>query len=384
MINKLNFFDSPTENFAKFMNKNTIQISGWDLMDNKIFKLTELEFLNPMRVEDYTNYTYPIELKELKTELINQDRLDILQERLGIFPNATSIAYSLLSYFRKKHQNVLIISPCYYAYSNILVDLNYNIYVSMLCNLEELKESIILNKIDLIIFTEPLFVSNRYLLKHFVELLKWGRAENVNFIVDCLYNNLNWEEEFKSFLSPYNSILKHENLSIIESLSKKIQLNGVKNAVLISRPEIIKYLEESFNYTSTPFSYSQLALLKYYCEGNIDFFNRKIQKLKEKSQENYQLLTTMLSGTEVLVDNVNSGYFTVLNFPYGKFNQSGDENMASQIAIDLLKKWNIFTIPHLRYHYNKEGYYSFRINLTLDNVQIYEAIVNLLRYFNLR
>lgn len=384
MLKKLNFIDSPTENIAKFLNSDSIQLSGWDLMDNTVFDLAELDFLIPKTAEDYIKYTYPIELKGLKDELIKRDRLKITKERLGIFPNATSIAYSLLSYFRKMYRNVLIISPCYYAYSNILNHLSFNIFVSDFDNSKEFKRDVLSNNIELIIFTEPLFASDKYLLSDITSLLEWGREENIEFIADCLYNNLNWGEDFTSFLSLYHLVFKYDNLSIIESLSKKIQLNGVKNAVLIAKSEIINYLEESFNYTSTPFSYSQLALLKYYCEGEIDFFNRKIQKLKEKSQQNYQLLITLLAETEVIVDKINSGYFTVLNFPYKKINQIENEKTAVETSVNILKERNVFTIPHLRYHYKKEGYYSFRINLTLNNFQIYDAITQLLDYFILK
>lgn len=94
------------------------------------------------------------------------------------------------------------------------------------------------------------------------------------------------------------------------------------------------------------------------------------------AQKNYSLLNTLISCTGFYMSNCESGYYCLMNIPYTLFKTKNNMKIAESI----LKSLGILTIPHDRYLYFDDRYYSFRMNLTVDKNKLLISIDKLLRF----
>ena len=353
----------------KHINQETLLVSSWNIevFDVKYEKVID-EIQDSLKATDYINYRYPDELFDFKKtikQLLNNS-VDV-----SIFPSAT-VGSFLLSYVLKKLglQNVLLIAPCYYSYLNIYLENGYTVFSEQFLNINQIKQDCKNKSIDIVIFTDPLFCESISIAD--TDFLEWCKIEKIVVIIDSVYGNLT---------SPFKKHQKYRsfsNLIIIESISKKAYLNGVKSAIFLTkRKELLNEMERIFNYSASPFSIGSLNMLKGYLD-NSEAIDALVKTHLQTARSNFQMLSSYLQGTCIQMEPCNQGYWGIAHIDIKNKNCLAD---SSALALDILKNCNVFTIPMNSYFKNYEHSYSFRVNLLNDVSILHLAFNKLISYY---
>lgn len=352
----------------------TLLVSGWNIHGfHDQFQSAVSVLQQNIKTKDFVEYRYPDELNLLSASLTAEIHNDM---EAGIFPSAT-VGNFLLSKALKKlnKQNVLLIAPCYYSYLNIYLENKFTVFSHEFLDISKLKQTCLENSIEIIIFTEPLFCESNTVLNR--ELISWCENNNIFVVVDGVYGNLKWNKKFDHFLGYYDKYSNYSNLIIIESISKKAYLNGVKSAIFLTKQKkILQEMERLFNYMASPFSVGTLNLIELYLTDS-QAINELIENHKETAKDNFEMIDSYLLNTCLKIEPCNQGYWAIIHVEK-KQNQSIVE---SQIAIKILDACDIFTIPMGSYFKNYGYYYSFRVNLLSSPNELHRALSRLIRYF---
>ena len=162
---------------------------------------------------------------------------------------------------------------------------------------------------------------------------------------------------------------------LYESISKRIFLNGMKSAVVFSSKKFISDINIDSEICLGSISYIQESLLHtLYSSNNITNVNQFIINALDCASNNYDLLCSLILGTDLKLCKSTCGYFTLLGIPKIHFESSKDQDIINE----LYNKTGIVTIPHSRYYYNSSEYYCFRINLATETYELLNAIEKLL------
>lgn len=359
----------------KFVNHETLPISSWNIEGlEKNYHKVITSIQDTLQLTDYIKYTYPDELFELKNIIKNQlnNTFDA-----SIFPSATVGSFLLSCVLKNlKLKNVLLIAPCYYSYLNIYLEHDFNVFSQQSLNINQLKYGCKKNEIDIIIFTDPLFCESVSIVD--MEFLSWCDKEEIIVIIDSVYGNLSWDKKFTSPFEYHKKYGRLKNLIIIESISKKAYLNGVKSAIFLTqRKDLLVEMERIFNYSASPFSVGTLNILDRYLESG-QIIDELILTHLQTAESNFQMLSSYLQGTCIQMEPCNQGYWGVAHI--NMKNKNGFSN-PSAFALDILKNCNVFTIPMNSYFKNYEHSYSFRVNLLNDVSVLHLAFSKLIDYY---
>ncbi|BDD40662.1 aminotransferase class I/II-fold pyridoxal phosphate-dependent enzyme [Streptococcus ruminantium] len=359
----------------KHINQDTLLVSSWNI-DGVYANYEKViaEIQASLQVTDYIHYRYPDELFDLKNTI--KQLLNNCIE-VSIFPSAT-VGSFLLSYVLKKLglKNVLLIAPCYYSYLNIYLENGYTVFSEQFLNMKQIKKECKNKNIDIVIFTDPLFCESISITD--TDFLEWCEMEKIVVIIDSVYGNLTWDN---NFISPFNNHKKYisfSNLIIIESISKKAYLNGVKSAIFLTqRKELLKEMERTFNYSASPFSIGSLNMLKSYLD-NGEIIDEIVETHLQTAKSNFQMISAYLQGTCIQIEPCNQGYWGIAHIDMKNKNSFVN---PSAFALDILQNCNIFTIPMDSYFKNYEHSYSFRVNLLNDVSVLHLAFSKLIDYY---
>ena len=343
----------------KHINQETLLVSSWNIEVFDVnYEKVIVEIQDSLKATDYINYRYPDELFDFKKtikQLLNNS-VDV-----SIFPSAT-VGSFLLSYVLKKLglQNVLLIAPCYYSYLNIYLENGYTVFSEQFLNINQIKQDCKNKSIDIVIFTDPLFCESISIAD--TDFLEWCEIEKIFVIIDSVYGNLVW----------------NSNLIIIESISKKAYLNGVKSAIFLTkRKELLNEMERIFNYSASPFSIGSLNMLKGYLD-NGEVIDVLVKTHLQTARSNFQMLSSYLQGTCIQMEPCNQGYWGIAHIDIKNKKCLAD---SSVLALEILKNCNVFTIPMNSYLKNYEHSYSFRVNLLNDFSILHLAFNKLINYY---
>lgn len=357
----------------KHINQDTLPISSWNIENFNInFEKVIAKIQDSLQVSDYINYRYPDELFDLKKTIkqILNNNIDV-----GIFPSAT-VGSFLLSHVLKKLglKNVLLIAPCYYSYLNIYLENGFTVFSEQVLNMKQIKSECRNKSIDIIILTDPLFCESISILDNI--FLEWCETEKIIVIIDSVYGNLTWDNNFVSPFKNHNKYSSFSNLIIIESISKKAYLNGVKSAIFLTqRKDLLTEMDRIFNYSASPFSVGSLNMLKGYLE-NGEIIDELVRTNLQTTENNFQMLSSYLQGTCIKIEPCNQGYWGIAHIDV----KNSFAN-PSDFALELLKNCNVFTIPMDSYFKNYEHCYSFRVNLLNDISILHLAFSKIIDYY---
>lgn len=359
----------------KHINQETLLVSSWNIEVFDVnYEKVIVEIQDSLKATDYINYRYPDELFDFKKtikQLLNNS-VDV-----SIFPSAT-VGSFLLSYVLKKLglQNVLLIAPCYYSYLNIYLENGYTVFSEQFLNINQIKQDCKNKSIDIVIFTDPLFCESISIAD--TDFLEWCEIEKIFVIIDSVYGNLVWNNNFVSPFKKHQKYKSFSNLIIIESISKKAYLNGVKSAFFLTkRKELLNEMERIFNYSASPFSIGSLNMLKGYLD-NGEVIDVLVKTHLQTARSNFQMLSSYLQGTCIQMEPCNQGYWGIAHIDIKNKNCLAD---SSVLALEILKNCNVFTIPMNSYLKNYEHSYSFRVNLLNDFSILHLAFNKLINYY---
>lgn len=380
-------YSSDISSLLNMQKKNSLFISTWDKDEDVLsFPNTKLNTYGKLEFNQAHQYFFSDEFTDLKKFIISENseffQYNISDLNFTFVSNGTIAAWlSLLTIFKeKKHIRVLLLSPTYYVYIEMLRQLNAEIYYDSV--FDNIESTILSQKINLVIINNPLFgtgmcVSNKWITTIQDALLK----TNGCILIDNIYNGLKWEHNVSlNDFELYNAVSSNNNFIILESLAKNLFLNGIKHCSIFSSPEWIDKLEKNSvlffgSITAQQYNYIQ----KLYSKNEHSFIIRQLTQNIDYAKSNYYLLLSMLAGKNVYVSQCISGIFCLLGIPRSKFHTQNDLLIAKEI----LQKSNILTLPHDRYLHIDTKNYCFRVNLMAKRALLYKALDILQNCFNI-
>lgn len=369
-------------------NENAYFISSWDKND-RILNIDANLIEQSIHQQEHKNtYIMSKDMKILKKQIssyLNEQGIETPKECITIVSNGTSAAFiSLLQTFKRGATNFLFIGPIYFTYIHLLnifgkkiYHYDINLFEKITFDFTKLEREIQENDIHSLILIQPFFGSgialNDSILEKFITLCE---KQHIYLLIDYVYGNMEWD----SFSHIHNTKLiqmtiKSDFCILYESISKRIFLNGMKNAIIFSSNKFISDINIDSEICLGSISYIQESLLHtIYSPNNITNVNQFIIDALECALNNYNLLCTLTLGTDFKLCKSTSGYFTLLGIPKIHFKSSNDQDIINE----LYNRTGIVTIPHSRYYYNSSKYYCFRINLATETPELLNAIEKLL------
>lgn len=369
-------------------NKDAYFISSWD-KNECILNIDPYLIEQSIHQQEHVNtYIMSKDMRLLKDRIslhLNKHSIEISKKHITIVSNGTCAAFiSLLQTFKRGATNFLCIGPIYFTYMHLLnifekklYHYDIDLFEEIEVNFNILKKEIEDNDIHSIILIQPFFGSGINLKDSVLEkFILFCEKQEIYLLIDYVYGNMDWNSLSHIHNAQLIQLVTASNFCILyESISKRIFLNGMKNALIFSNPKFICDINTDSEICLGSISYVQESLLHtIYSPNNINNINEFIKDVLDYSSNNYDLLRTLVLGTEIKLCKSTCGYFTLLGIPKHYFESSTDQDIVNE----LYRKTGIVTIPHSRYHYYSSEYYCFRINLASQTHELLIAVEKIL------
>lgn len=284
--------------------------------------------------------------------------------------NGTSAIFLSLAALKELSiSRILIFTPIYFSTLNLLEMLNFQVFRFDLkiendfkVDFEQLEFYIKNNKIEAIFITDPVFGSGiEYDISFYTTLSTLIMKYDFWTIVDYVYGGMIWNNNEHIFNKKLVHIIKNlKNTILIESISKRLFINGIKFALVFGSETIIKKIKRLSIYTTGSMCVNQLLILKkVYDTNNVKIINQLIEKNTEHAQNMFYKLLSFLMGKNCIISKCNSSFFFLLGIPK-------KEKDDLQDAFRLINYKGVLTIPHSRYLLENDDYYIFRVNLLMN------------------
>lgn len=387
-------YNTSIDELLNSTDRHTIFLSTWDkdICKNDIpFEMIKKSV--SISINEINKYHYMDEMDEIKKYISNSifhhDNLIISQNKMAIGTNGTASSYLVLrALSKRKPLRPLLFTPIYFSYIPSLKDFCNNIEFYQVFNSNEIyidlckvEQIIKTNQINLLVLNDPVFGCGISIKNDtYREIIYLCQKYGVTLIVDYIYGGMEWDIE-RHYTHKYllEEISKNKDVILIDSMPKRLLINGIKSALIYGAPSLIYEIEKTSVYTVGCMVYSQISLLKeLYCPKNKNTINNMIENSIICAKENYDLIKSLIINSNCLIDNCDSGYFALFKIPYSILKTTS--NMFISKAI--LKKCNVLTIPHDRYLYFNKDYYCFRINLLSSKDNLTKGITALITSFD--
>lgn len=385
-------FNTSIDSLLIGKNEETIFLSSWDVADDNLLDIDFSKMITNNLIKQNT-YFFMDEFDDYKKRFISNNQLNIRYDNMAIGANGTiNASLSLHVLNQKMKLKVLVLTPIYYTYLKVLKDLNVEVYyykvisedsLEFCPNISNIEDIIKKNLINLVIINDPIFGTGvKVPVIFYQKLLSVCRPLNTYILIDYIYGGMEWEHlpELinKSLVDLINS---YSNIIILDSLSKKLFLNGLKSGTIYGHQDIIKDIEKYSVYLSGSLSFPQMSIFEeIHHPKNHRLVRSKLENSLEIAKDNLELVQTFFLQSNFIVSPCNSGYYCLVGLPKRLYANSDN------IAQEILTNFNVLTIPHERYLFSSSKYYCFRMNLLLPKNELISAIKKMLGanfdYFN--
>ncbi len=363
-----------------------IFLSDWDSDYRNIQIPNLMYYTQPSNLQKYYFWTdeenYRINIQNFFSKNFSQL---ISKDCFTIGSNGTSsIMLSLTALKESGKQRALVLTPTYFSTLNLLDKLDFDVVEYDLTmrnnfsiNVEKLENIIIQNKIDTIIITNPIFGSGIEVdVKTIKEIAIICNSQNVCLFMDYVYGGMQWHISnpinYIFQYSVFEAVSSSEQYIFVESISKRVFLNGTKFSLVFSSPSFMRRILRLSIFMVGSMAFQQVNLIpQIYSDSSVYALTNLIAENAVTANNCYNMIKALLTGTPAAISNANCGYFALISIPQ-KHNIDD-----TTYAIDILNKTGIITIPHSRYLYKEKGYYSFRINLLLDKHDLIEGVTKI-------
>jgi aspartate/methionine/tyrosine aminotransferase len=383
------------DDILDLMNEDTFFISDW----NKTEESLELpdNLFHPLKdniMKNCNKYYFSDEFEEIKQKFKNTI-FDVFNENVKIENfcvlnnGTTGLFLSFLVLKEMKCKNILVINPSYFTLIYVFENLDFNysfLNIELIdSNLNHidfnfLDNYINQNNIEVIVVTDPIFgmgisISNTL----YENLINICSKNKTWLVIDYLYGGMEWNINnniINRFFIKINK--KHDKIILIESISKRLFLNGIKICLVYANNEIIKKIEKlSVSFSGSMTCVQTDTFCELYSFKNIYGINDLIHNFIVGIKQSYEQIQSIINGTDFFLSESNSGYFTLIGIPFHVL-----ENFKCFEAAKLIcSKTNVITIPHERYGLYSEYFYTFRVNLALRKDFLYSFISKLIKNF---
>lgn len=373
--------------FQKERGIEPIFLSDWDSDYNSIH-MPNLAFNNAC-LADVQKYYFWTDEEGYRTTIqsffFNQFSKSILKECFTIGSNGTSsMMLALMALKEAGKHRALIVTPVYFSTLNLLDELDFDVVEYRLSTsnnftiqMDAVKDSIIKHNVDTLIITNPLFGTGIEIdVESIKNIAQICNDHNVCLVMDYVYGGMLWEcnnPAYYIFHYPvYQAVSLAEQYIFVESISKRVFLNGAKFALVFSSSYIMRRILRLSVFMVGSMAQQQVSLVpQIYSSSSLPTLSGLISDNAQIALNRYRIIKTMLADSKINISNANCGYFALISMP------SGDCSDDTTFAINMLEEIGVLTTPHSRYLYKENGIYSFRVNLLLDQQNLIEGITRL-------
>ena len=324
--------------------------------------------------EDKTVYTENAGILPLRKEIsqyLMKRGIDYSADEICITVGGSEAIFTILTALINEGDNVLIPTPAYPAYENIVNILggnvvSYGLNDDFSINIENLKAIIKENQIKVLVLSLPSNPLGTILTKEEKdELIKIIANNNIFVVTDEIYESLIYEEYYS--VAEEKEIL--DKVIYISGFSKMFSMTGLRVGYFAAQKQLMDEIMKVHQYNvSCATSICQWAALEGLRNGLDDVENMR-NVLRER--KDYVISELRNMGLEV---NEPKGAFYV--FPsIKKFNMSSEE-----FCLKLLNEEKIACVPGSSFGIGGEGY--IRISYCYSMEELKKALLGLKKFIN--
>ncbi|MBE6053021.1 MAG: aminotransferase class I/II-fold pyridoxal phosphate-dependent enzyme [Clostridium sartagoforme] len=360
-------------------NLDDIEMSGIRRFFNKVkdvdgaisLTLGQPDFKTPMEIkygmikaieEDKTIYTDNFGLLELRKEIsryLKSKKINFEYDEICITVGASEALFSSIVAVVNKGDKVLVPTPAYPAYENIVKIIggkvvNYNLNDDFSLNIDKLERVIKEDKIKYMILSYPSNPTGAVLNKdEYVKLVEIIRENNINIISDEIYEAFCYDKYYSVAMS---EDIK-DNVIYIGGFSKMFSITGIRIGFIAAKKAIINEIGKVHQYNvSCSNSIGQYGVLEGLKYGLYNINNMKEEFIKRKAYVEERL-------RNMNIDFVSpKGAFYI--FPsIKKF------NMNSELLCEkLLYEEKVACVPGNAFGVSGEGYIRISYCYSIDEL----------------
>lgn len=324
--------------------------------------------------EDKTVYTENAGILPLRKEIsqyLMKRGIDYSADEICITVGGSEAIFTILTALINEGDNVLIPTPAYPAYENIVNILggnvvSYGLNDDFSINIENLKALIKENQIKVLVLSLPSNPLGTILTKEEKdELIKIIANNNIFVVTDEIYESLIYEEYYS--VAEEKEIL--DKVIYISGFSKMFSMTGLRVGYFAAQKQLMDEIMKVHQYNvSCATSICQWAALEGLRNGLDDVENMR-NVLRER--KDYVISELRNMGLEV---NEPKGAFYV--FPsIKKFNMFSEE-----FCLKLLNEEKIACVPGSSFGIGGEGY--IRISYCYSMEELKKALLGLKKFIN--
>ena len=324
--------------------------------------------------EDKTVYTENAGILPLRKEIsqyLMKRGIDYSADEICITVGGSEAIFTILTALINEGDNVLIPTPAYPAYENIVNILggnvvSYGLNDDFSINIENLKAIMKENQIKVLVLSLPSNPLGTILTKEEKdELIKIIANNNIFVVTDEIYESLIYEEYYS--VAEEKEIL--DKVIYISGFSKMFSMTGLRVGYFAAQKQLMDEIMKVHQYNvSCATSICQWAALEGLRNGLDDVENMR-NVLRER--KDYVISELRNMGLEV---NEPKGAFYV--FPsIKKFNMSSEE-----FCLKLLNEEKIACVPGSSFGIGGEGY--IRISYCYSMEELKKALLGLKKFIN--
>jgi aspartate/methionine/tyrosine aminotransferase len=372
--------------------KDLFFVSDWDSdieSDNNFNEI--LNNAQSRSKSSFFKYSFAYEQFGLKSQILEFVRelynLQINKYSVTITPSATqSIYLSLLALKRLNVNRYLVFTPAYFSTFESLKSNNSFIHYYHLLDSNgfsidfvKLEEIIKQQYIECIILTDPVFSAGiEFADQEYKSLAGLAKLYNLYLIVDYSLGGLSWDIENLSVLNhnKLKALLSADKYIFIDSLSKRLLLNGIKFSLVFAHEDVIDNIDLAAEGIFGGLNSIQVETIRqlYMPENNQAILEMQKKQLN-KIKANYNLINSLLKDHPFILAGSNSGIFTTVSSTKVTFSQVN----TKELVLQLLTEDYLIIIPNNRFSYYPANKFGWRVNLAKNQSDILPALVKCVR-----
>lgn len=379
--------------YEKNKGKSPYFLSDWDNYkeDELIFPQHILKKVYLNSIERSSSYSFMSSVESYKTIfsnfLLEREGVRIDKKNIAISHNSTTAIHLCIHALTLLNvKRFLVITPVYFSVLNLLknskLSINYfhlNIKNNFRINFDELEIFIKEQYIEAIIVTDPVFCTGiEYEINSLQKIVDMCKKYKIWLLYDYTLGGVLWNEKKFGIVNSkkIKEIIKLDKFIFIDSITKKLFLNGLKFSSIIANTHIIELVEDNSENFSGGLNYSQIKLFEeIYNQSNYDTIHNILTTNLLSIKNTYKLIKSVLIKSDFDIVCPNSSNFTII---FHKSKKIKDIDYKIFITKVLYEK-NVLLIPLCRFFFYNDNLFGFRVNLSKNTDKLISAISKSIR-----
>jgi len=365
------------QEYKRVTHSTPLFISDWDTLNEQAeYPFQFIRKALDIAPEKTLTYSFSDEQEEIKNLIIaklsNVQSLSV--NNLAISISATAAIYlSLLALYRSGLKHFVVLTPVYYSIVETLAEQGLEVHYFHLTDanafeidLLKLEELIIETRAEVLAINDPIYcVGKKLAAETLVQLVDLCNRNHCLIFLDNTLGGLDWAGLDPQIIEENKLLVlsKAHRFLMIDSLTKKLLVNGLKHAVVFANENLITLIEDIASRVYGGISFPQLQFMtELYQESSNIELNGILKDNAQLIRNNYQLLTAFLSDKPFKLYAAQSGYFTMIAHERYLCCEVDIRSQVTGYLYDL----NTFLLPPWYFNFSAGNHFGLRVNLLKD------------------